>query len=113
MGPEFSMAPPWGLTNPHELQQHLKDAGFKTVTCTEYTHPMDFELSDLITFLVGPHSQFAPLLDKLKAAGRESIHQEAPQVSFGHKGTDHSCIHALITDACLPRSSLPTLSAAY
>ncbi|DBB06204.1 TPA: hypothetical protein ACH3X3_009753 [Trebouxia sp. C0006] len=30
--------------------------------------------------MVGPSSQIAPLLDKLQAAGRPNIHQEAPQI---------------------------------
>ncbi len=82
MGPKFSMTPPWPLTDPHALKQHIQAANFEDVKCAEYSHDFQFQLDDFVRFMVGPHSQFEPMLNKLQAAGNSNIHQQAPQVSF-------------------------------
>lgn len=79
MGPEFSLTPPWPLTDPHALKQHLQAANFENVKCAEYSHNFQFQLDDFVRFLTGPHSQFEPMLNKLQAAGDSNIHQQAPQ----------------------------------
>ena len=62
-------------------QQLLEEANFGHVSLSEYAQEVHFEMPDLLEFMLGPCSQFATLLDKLQAAGRTYIHQEAPQVS--------------------------------
>lgn len=71
---------PWRFGNPLELLQDLKSAHFASVQCAAYSHPMTFLLPDLITFQLGPHGQSRPTLDRLKAAGKHNIEQEAQQV---------------------------------
>ena len=80
MGPEFSFTPPWPLTDPHALQQHIQAANFEKVKCAEYSHNFQFQLDDFVRLMVGPHSQFTPMLNKLQAAGNRIIYQQAPQV---------------------------------
>ena len=63
-------------------QQLLEEANFGRVSLSEYAQEVRFEMPDLLEFMLGPRSQFAPLLDKLQAAGKANIHQEAPQVSL-------------------------------
>lgn len=74
------IAPP-GIQHASDLPEHLKQTGYIDITSTPYSHPLVFTMPDLIEFLVGPHSQFAGMLHKLKASGRTDIHQEAQQVS--------------------------------
>lgn len=71
---------PPGIKHATDLPQHLQEAGFADVTSIIYSHPMQFDMADLVELLVGPHSQFGGMLDKLKAGGRSNIYQEAQQV---------------------------------
>ena len=71
---------PPGIRHASDLPQHLQEAGFADVTSIIYSHPMQFDMADLVELLVGPHSQFAGMLDNLKAGGRSNIYQEAQQV---------------------------------
>ena len=71
---------PWRFGNPLQLLQDLRTANFSHAQCTAYSHPMTFTLPDLVTFQLGPHGQSRPTLDRLKAAGRDNIDQEAQQV---------------------------------
>ena len=63
-----------------EWMGYLKEAHFGKIGITEYAREVLFTMAGLTWFMVGPSSQIAPLLDKLQAAGRPNIHQEAPQV---------------------------------
>ena len=71
---------PPGIKHATDLPQHLQEAGFADVTTNTYSHPMQFDMPELVELLVGPHSQFAGMLDKPRAGGRTDIHQEAQQV---------------------------------
>jgi len=112
MGPKFSMTPPWPLTDPHALKQHIQAANFEDVKCAEYSHNFQFQLDDFVRFMVGPHGQFEPMLDKLQAAGNSNIHQQAPQVSFALQSIESFlhctlmswfCFHTNLTlPCCLP-----------
>ncbi len=79
-GPPPSPYTPWRFGNPLQLLQDLKGAHFSNAHCTAYSHPMTFPLADLVAFQLGPNGQSRSLLDKLKANGKENIHEEAPQV---------------------------------
>ncbi|KAL3134955.1 hypothetical protein ABBQ32_007915 [Trebouxia sp. C0010 RCD-2024] len=68
---------PWDISAPRDVQQALTDAHFADATCTEFQHPLHMTVPDAIKFIVGPGSQLAPMLDKMKASGRENIQQEA------------------------------------
>ena len=72
---------PWRFGKHGQLTKDLQAAGFTDVQCVTYNHPMTWALSDLIAFQIGPQGQSRPLLDKLKADGRENVYQEAEQVS--------------------------------
>ena len=103
MGPEFSFTPPWPLTDPQALKQHIQAANFENATCAEYSHNFHFPLDDFVRFMVGPHSQFTPMLNKLQAAGNGKIYQQAPQVgvalqSYSRSYMLRSC--ALVLLAC-------------
>ena len=74
---------PWRFGNPLQLLQDLQRAQFSNVQCTAYSHPITFSFPDLVAFQLGPHGQTRPLLDKLKAAGKDDVYEEAPQV-HGH-----------------------------
>lgn len=80
--------PDWPLPAPScsvedaAWQQLLEEANFGQVSLSEYAQVVLFEMPELMEFMLGPCSQFAPLLDKLQAAGKANIHQEAPQVSL-------------------------------
>ncbi len=87
MGPEFSFTPPWPLTDPHELQQHIQAANFEDVKCAEYSHNFQFRLDDFVRFMVGPHSQLTPMLNKLQAAGNRNVYQQAAQVGVALQST--------------------------
>lgn len=71
---------PWDISAPRQVQQALTDAHFADVVCTEFQHPMHIEMSDMIKLVIGPGSQFAPMLEKMKASGRDNIHEEAVEV---------------------------------
>ncbi len=79
-GPPPSPYTPWRFGNPLQLLQDLKCAHFSNAHCTAYSHPMTFPFADLVAFQLGPNGQSRPLLDKLKATGKENIYEEAPQV---------------------------------
>lgn len=82
MGDQFNLPPPPGLADGTQLGQLLEDADFVDVTRTDYQHNLDFGvMQDAVRFMAGPHSQFAPMLNKLKASGRPDIYQEAAKVS--------------------------------
>ena len=68
---------PWDISAPRQVQQALTDAHFADVVCTDFQHPMHIEMSDMINLVIGPGSQFAPMLEKMKASG---IHEEAVEV---------------------------------
>lgn len=74
-------APQSGAAFAETLMQDLKSANFTDVTCTSFSHPLEFDTSDLVTFTVGPHGVFAAMLKKLAAAGRTGVPEEAQQVS--------------------------------
>ena len=82
MGPKFTLTPPWPIVDPHELQQHIQAANFGTVTCAEYSHNYQYPIDEFVKLLVGPHSQFKPMLNKLQAAGNSNIYQQAAQVKI-------------------------------
>lgn len=82
MGPKFSFTPPWPIADPHALQQHIQAANFGNATCAEYSHNFQFPIDELVKLLVGPHSQFKPMLNKLQAAGNSNIYQQAAQVKI-------------------------------
>ena len=71
---------PWDISTPRDVQQALTDAHFADSTCTEFQHPLHLELHDAIKLIVGPGSQLAPMLDMMKASGRDNIQQEAVEV---------------------------------
>ena len=71
---------PWRFGNTFQLLQDLQRAQFSNVQCTAYSHPMTFSFSDLVAFQLGPQGQTRPLLDRLKAAGKNDVYEEAPQV---------------------------------
>lgn len=71
---------PWDISTPHGVQQALTDAHFADSTCTGFQHPLHVETPDLIKLVVGPGSQLAPMLEKMKASGRDNIQQEAVEV---------------------------------
>ncbi|DBA73492.1 TPA: hypothetical protein ACH3X1_011519 [Trebouxia sp. C0004] len=79
-GPPPSPYTPWRFSNPLQLLQDLKGAHFSNAHCTAYSHPMTFPFADLVAFQLGPNGQSRPLLDSLKATGKENIYEEAPQV---------------------------------
>lgn len=79
---------PWDISSPRHVHQALKDAHFADATCTEFQHPMHVDMPDMVKLVVGPGSQFAPLLDKMKASGRDNIHQEAVKVLNMLAGVD-------------------------
>ncbi|DBB01595.1 hypothetical protein WJX77_000795 [Trebouxia sp. C0004] len=79
MGPKFSLSPPWPLTDPHALKQHIQAAKFENVKCAEYSHNFQFQFDDFARFMVGPHGQFRPMLNKLQAAGNSNLYEQAPQ----------------------------------
>ena len=80
--PEPAAVMPWDIGTPQNLKSALTTARFNNVTCTEYDHPVQFELPDLIKLVAGPDGQFAPMLDKMKASGRTGIYQEAAEVQL-------------------------------
>lgn len=71
---------PWDIGSPSKLQQTLIDTHFRDATCTAFQHPLHIEMPDMVKLVVGPHSQFAPMLDRMKASGRENVYAEAAQV---------------------------------
>ena len=75
-------APQSGAAFAETLMQELKSANFTDVTCTSFSHPLEFDTSDLVMFTVGPHGVFAAMLKKLAAAGRTDVQEEARQVSY-------------------------------
>lgn len=97
---------PWDISSPRHVQQALTDANFADATCTEFQHPMHVSMPDMIKLVVGPGSQFAPMLDKMEASGRDNIHQEAVQVLNMLTGTDavtvtHARIYYQLVLVCL------------
>ena len=84
MGDQFNLPPPPGLADGTQLGQLLEDAHFVDVMRIDYQHNLDFgAMQDAVRFMAGPHSQFAPMLNKLKASGRSDIYPEAAKVSIG------------------------------
>lgn len=79
---------PWDFSSPRHVQQALTDTHFADATCTEFQHPMHVNMPDMIKLVVGPGSQFAPMLDNMKVSGRDNIHQEAVQVLNALAGAD-------------------------
>ena len=71
---------PWDISSPRHVQQALTDAKFADATCKEFQHPMHMQMPDVVKLVVGPGSQFAPILEKMKASGRDNIDQEAVEV---------------------------------
>ena len=81
IGPERAMSirPP-GIENAEDLPKHLQEAGFTDTTQVLYSHPLEFDMEDLIEFMVGPRSQFAAMYEKLKTMGRKNVRADATQV---------------------------------
>lgn len=71
---------PRDISSPRHVQQALTEAKFADVTSTEFQHPMHIEMPDAVKLVVGPGSQVAPILAKMKVSGRENIDQEAVEV---------------------------------
>lgn len=97
---------PWNISSPRHVQQALTDANFADATCTEFQHPMHVNTTDMIKLVVGPGSQLAPMLDKMKASGRDNIHQEAVEVLNMPAGADevtllYACIFYQLVFVCI------------
>ena len=81
IGPERAMSirPP-GIENAEDLPKRLQEAGFQDITRSSYSHPLEFDMEDLIEIMVGPQSQVAAMYDKLRAMGRTNVRADATQV---------------------------------
>ncbi len=67
-----------------------------TVTCAEFSHNFQYPIDEFVKLLVGPHSQFKPMLNKLQAAGNSNIYQQAAQVKMALQSIESLLRVALI-----------------
>lgn len=71
---------PWDISSPRHVQQALIDAKFAYAICTEFQHPVQIKLPDVVKLVGGSGSHRAQMLDDSQALSKDALQQKTVEV---------------------------------
>ena len=71
---------PWDISSPRHVQQALTDANFANATSTEFQHPVQIKLPDMVKLVGGSGSHRAQMLDDSQALSKDALQQKTVEV---------------------------------
>lgn len=71
---------PCDISSPRHVQQALTDAKFANATCSEFQHPIEIKLPDMVKLVGGSGSHRAQMLDDSQALSKDALQQKTIEV---------------------------------